>query len=148
MNCRLDLHQLALHARNAEYKPKRFAACILRIRDPKTTALIFSNGRCVITGARSIDDSRLAARKFVRIVQKIGFAPTFTDFKVQNIVASGAAFGSGPERQRSATGSRRGYKAMVRLEGIAEKYRNFTSYEAQLFAGCTFRMMKPKVVST
>ena len=37
----LDLKKIALHARNAEYNPKRFAAVIMRIRDPRTTALIF-----------------------------------------------------------------------------------------------------------
>ncbi|CAB4316178.1 unnamed protein product [Prunus armeniaca] len=41
----LDLRQIALQARNAEYNPKRFAAIILRIREPKTTALIFASGK-------------------------------------------------------------------------------------------------------
>ena len=39
---KLDLKNIALHARNAEYNPKRFAAVIMRIRDPRTTALIFA----------------------------------------------------------------------------------------------------------
>ena len=39
---KLDLKEIALHARNAEYNPKRFAAVIMRIRDPRTTALIFA----------------------------------------------------------------------------------------------------------
>ncbi|KAF9009443.1 hypothetical protein BDQ17DRAFT_1348106 [Cyathus striatus] len=38
----------------------------MRIRDPKTTALIFASGKMV-------DDSRLASRKYARIVQKLGF---------------------------------------------------------------------------
>jgi transcription initiation factor TFIID TATA-box-binding protein len=42
LDCRLDLKTIALHARNAEYNPKRFAAVIMRIREPKTTALIFA----------------------------------------------------------------------------------------------------------
>ena len=50
--CRLDLKKIALHARNAEYNPKRFAAVIMRIRDPRTTALIFSSGKMVCTGAK------------------------------------------------------------------------------------------------
>ena len=33
LDCRLDLKTIALHARNAEYNPKRFAAVIMRIRD-------------------------------------------------------------------------------------------------------------------
>ena len=44
MCCELDLKKIALKARNAEYNPKRFAAVIMRIREPKTTALIFSSG--------------------------------------------------------------------------------------------------------
>ena len=51
MCSKLDLKKIALHARNAEYNPKRFAAVIMRIREPRTTALIFSSGTiawCVI----------------------------------------------------------------------------------------------------
>ena len=60
-------------ARNAEYNPKRFAAVIMRIREPKTTALIFASGKMVVTGAKSEDDSKLASRKYARIIQKLGF---------------------------------------------------------------------------
>jgi hypothetical protein len=107
---------------------QRFAAVIMRIREPKTTALIFSSGKVrplfsahlvsnvcapqmVCTGAKTEHDSRLAARKYARIVQvrprrprlhgvqinpgchhispqKLGFPARFTEFKIQNIVAS------------------------------------------------------------
>ncbi|KAB5512151.1 hypothetical protein DKX38_029179 [Salix brachista] len=73
LDCKLDLKQIALQARNAEYNPKRFAAVIMRIREPKTTALIFASGKMVCTGAKSEQQSKLAARK---------------DFKIQNIVGS------------------------------------------------------------
>ena len=53
MSCKLDLRKIALNCRNAEYNPKRFAAVIMRIRDPKTTALIFTSGKMVCTGAKS-----------------------------------------------------------------------------------------------
>ncbi|KAM9914569.1 hypothetical protein OXX69_000491, partial [Metschnikowia pulcherrima] len=88
LGCRLDLKTIALHARNAEYNPKRFAAVIMRIREPKTTALIFASGKMVVTGAKSEDDSKLASRKYARIIQKLGFNAKFTDFKIQNIVGS------------------------------------------------------------
>merc|ERR1711962_58649 len=51
--CPLDLKKIALHARNAEYNPKR-----------------------------------LAARKYARIIQKLGFLAKFKDFKIQNKVGS------------------------------------------------------------
>lgn len=88
LNCKLDLKKIALHARNAEYNPKRFAAVIMRIREPRTTALIFSSGKMVCTGAKSEDDSRLAARKYARIIQKLGFNAKFLDFKVSEFVQS------------------------------------------------------------
>ena len=47
MGVKLDLKKIALHARNAEFNPKRFAAVIMRIREPRTTALIFSSGMAV-----------------------------------------------------------------------------------------------------
>jgi transcription initiation factor TFIID TATA-box-binding protein len=56
---------------------QRFAAVIMRIREPKTTALIFASGKMVCTGAKSEADSRLAARKYARIVQKLGFPAEF-----------------------------------------------------------------------
>ena len=60
----------------------------MRIREPKTTALIFASGKMVITGAKSEDDSRLASRKYARIIQKLGFEARFSEFKIQNIVGS------------------------------------------------------------
>ena len=45
LGCKLDLKKIALTAKNAEYNPKRFAALIMRIREPRTTALIFSSGK-------------------------------------------------------------------------------------------------------
>ncbi|XP_016000353.2 TATA box-binding protein-like 2 isoform X2 [Rousettus aegyptiacus] len=53
--CKLDLKKIALHAKNAEYNPKRFAAVIMRIREPRTTALLFSSGKMVCTGAKSYE---------------------------------------------------------------------------------------------
>ena len=88
MGVKLDLKKIAPHARNAEFNPKRFAAVIMRIREPRTTALIFSSGKMVCTGAKSEEDSRLAARKYARIVQKLGFPTKFKDFKIQNMVGS------------------------------------------------------------
>ncbi|KAI9889536.1 MAG: TATA-box-binding protein [Vezdaea aestivalis] len=128
LDCRLDLKTIALHARNAEYNPKRFAAVIMRIRDPKTTALIFASGKMVVTGAKSEDDSKLASRKYARIIQKLGFNAKFTDFKIQNIVGSCDI------------------KFPIRLEGLASRHHNFSSYEPELFPGLIYRMIKPKIV--
>lgn len=107
---------------------QRFAAVIMRIREPKTTALIFASGKMVVTGAKSEDDSKLASRKYARIIQKLGFNAKFTDFKIQNIVGSCDI------------------KFPIRLEGLASRHHNFSSYEPELFPGLIYRMMKPKIV--
>jgi transcription initiation factor TFIID TATA-box-binding protein len=77
LGCVLDLKRIALQARNAEYNPKRFAAVIMRIRTPRTTALIFSSGKMVCTGAKSEGDSVQAARRYARVIQKLGFPVIF-----------------------------------------------------------------------
>lgn len=128
LNCKLDLKKIALHARNAEYNPKRFAAVIMRIREPRTTALIFSSGKMVCTGAKSEEDSRLAARKYARIIQKLGFPAKFLDFKIQNMVGSCDV------------------KFPIRLEGLVLTHGQFSSYEPELFPGLIYRMVKPRIV--
>lgn len=128
LGCKLDLKKIALHARNAEYNPKRFAAVIMRIREPRTTALIFSSGKMVCTGAKSEEHSRLAARKYARIVQKLGFPAKFKDFKIQNMVGSCDV------------------KFPIRLEGLVLTHSQFSSYEPELFPGLIYRMVKPRIV--
>ncbi|CAH8350982.1 unnamed protein product [Eruca vesicaria subsp. sativa] len=54
----------------------------MRIREPKTTALIFASGRMVCTGAKTEDSSKLAARKYARIIQKLGFQAKFIWWKI------------------------------------------------------------------
>ena len=88
----------------------------MRIRDPKTTALIFASGKMVVTGAKSEDDSRLASRKYARIIQKLGFDAKFSEFKIQNIVGSCDV------------------KFPIRLEGLAYSHGQFSSYEPEVCA--------------
>ncbi|KAK4607969.1 hypothetical protein RGQ29_001690 [Quercus rubra] len=110
LDCKLDLKAIALQARNAEYNTKRFAAVIMRIREPKTTALIFASGKM------SEQQSKLAARKYARIIQKLGFPAKFKDFKIQNIV------------------------------GLSYSHGAFSSYEPELFPGLIYHMKQPKIV--
>ena len=90
----------------------------MRIRDPKTTALIFASGKMVVTGAKSEDDSRLASRKYARIVQKLGFDAKFSEFKIQNIVGSCDVH------------------FPIRLEGLAFSHGAFSSYEPEVSGLC------------
>lgn len=126
--CILDLREIALKAKNAEYNPRRFAAVIMRIKEPKTTALIFSSGKMVCTGARTEEESRQASRIYAKIILKLGFPVKFSEFTVQNIVASCDV------------------KFPIRLEGLANTYLKFCSYEPEMFPGLIFHMLDPKIV--
>jgi len=128
LGCKLDLKDIVLHARNAEYNPKRFAAVIMRIREPKTTALIFASGKMVCTGAKSEEDSLLASKKYAKIIYKLNGSTRFLDFKIQNIVGSCDV------------------KFPIRLEGLAYAHNQYASYEPELFPGLIYRMYQPKLV--
>ncbi|KAK0575250.1 hypothetical protein LWI29_035984 [Acer saccharum] len=103
LGCKLDLKQIALKARNAEFNPK------------------------VCTGAKSEEQSKVAARKYARIVMKIGFPVKFQDFKIHNIVGSCDV------------------KFPVRLEGLSFSHCAFSNYEPEIFPGLVYRMKQPKV---
>ena len=55
----------------------------MRIRDPKTTALIFASGKMVVVGAKSVQDSKTAALAYAKQLKKIGNKDVkLTDFKI------------------------------------------------------------------
>jgi len=67
---KIDLREIAQRCGNVEYKPRRFAAAIIRIREPKTTALVFASGKMVCTGAKSEEDSEHAAKQYAKMIRK------------------------------------------------------------------------------
>ena len=128
VKCKLDLKEIVTKSRNSEYNPKRFAAVIMRIRTPKSTALIFSTGKVVVTGASSVENAWISARKYVRILQKLEFPAKFTDYNICNIVSCCNC----------------GFP--IRLESFAHFKPQNSSYEPELFPGLIYRMKQPKVV--
>lgn len=74
LGCTLDLQQINFRTRNSEYNPSRFHGVVMRIREPRCTALIFRSGKLVCTGARNENDANLGTRKFARILQKLGYS--------------------------------------------------------------------------
>jgi transcription initiation factor TFIID TATA-box-binding protein len=91
IGCRIDLKFIANNGANIEYKPKKFVAAIIRIRQPKTTTLLFNSGKMVCTGAKSVEENKKGARRAARLIQKIyKFKKKiiFANYIVQNMVAS------------------------------------------------------------
>lgn len=124
----LDLRRLSTHARNAEYNPKKFSAVVMRLREPRCTALVFQSGKLVCTGARSEAAAKRGARIYASIIHKIGFPVQFFNFRIQNVVATVNV----------------GFP--IRLEAMAYAHNRFSSYEPELFPGLIYRLMDPKTV--
>ena len=83
---KLYLNKIAKAALNVEYKPQRFGALIMRIREPQLIPLIFSSGKIVVAGSKSAYDARIASRKFLKILNKLGYKVYLNEFKIQNFV--------------------------------------------------------------
>ena len=84
----------------------------------------------MLTGASTEENAYTAAKKCVRILQKLEFAARLhaPGFAIVNVVGCCAC----------------GF--LVRLESLAHFKPEFCSYEPELFPGLIYRMRKPKVV--
>ena len=136
LGCRLNLREIALRAKNVDYNPKRFSAVIMRIKEPKATALIFSSGKIVTLGTKNEEQSRTACRKFAKIIKSQDYPVSLKDFKIQNIVGS-----ANSEFKIS----------LIKLHLCFIKYinckkENSVFYEPELFPGLIYRMIEPKIV--
>src|SRR3990167_6273408 len=81
----IPLIKLAETLPNTEYNPEQFPGLVMRIKEPKTSALIFSSGKIVCTGAKSMAKVKEAVKKIIQNIEKIKIKIT-----VQNMVASGS----------------------------------------------------------
>ena len=88
LNCELRLKEIAVQEINTQYNPKRFSGLIMRIKEPKATSLIFSNGKIIVLGAKTEEDSLKACKKIGKIIRSLNYPVILTDFKIQNIVGS------------------------------------------------------------
>ncbi len=85
----LNLGDIALAVPGTRYNKRRFPGLIMQINDPKTTFLLFQNGKVVIIGAKSTDDLPIAAQKLCEKLTKYGFKVSIeSDIAIKNIVAT------------------------------------------------------------
>jgi transcription initiation factor TFIID TATA-box-binding protein len=111
---------------NTEYNPEQFPGLVIRIKDPKTSALIFSSGKIVCTGARSIQKVEESIQKIIESLQKIGIKITIKPkITIQNMVAAGSI---GMD---------------LNLNNLAMKLPN-TEYEPEQFPGLVYKLIEAK----
>mgnify|MGYP001619516983 CR=1 FL=1 len=87
----IPLIKLAEALPNTEYNPEQYPGLVIRIREPKTSALIFSSGKIVSTGAKSIPKVKESVNSIIKSIGKLGIKIRIKPIiKVQNMVASGS----------------------------------------------------------
>ncbi len=87
----IPLVKLAEALPNTEYNPEQFPGLVMRIKEPKTSALIFSSGRIVCTGAKSMQRVKESIDMIIKNIEKIKVKiPEQPKFTVQNLVAAGS----------------------------------------------------------
>jgi len=122
----IPLEKMAAVLPNTEYNPEQFPGLVIRIKDPKTSALIFSSGKVVCTGARTLEKVEESIEKIIEALKKINIdikiKPKIT---VQNVVASGSI---GMD---------------LNLNKLAMKLDN-TEYEPEQFPGLVYKLHEMK----
>jgi len=127
---KLDLQAIALAIDGAEYEPKQFPGLIYRLKEPKTATLLFSSGKVVCTGGKSLEDVRLAIETVGKQIEAAGIQiKKHPDIEVQNIVAT------------SNLGMKINLNAIAISLGLEK-----VEYEPEQFPGLVYRLDEPKVV--
>jgi transcription initiation factor TFIID TATA-box-binding protein len=123
----VKLEKLVANLDGVEYEPEQFPGLVMRLKNPKAAALIFSSGKVVCTGAKSPKEAKIAIGNVVSKLRRIGFKIP-PDYKVtpENIVASAQL------------------QLKINLNQIAFTLEN-TEYEPNSFPGLVYRMINPKV---
>ncbi|MBU2638430.1 MAG: TATA-box-binding protein [Nanoarchaeota archaeon] len=118
----IPLVKLAEALPNTEYNPEQFPGLVMRIKEPKTSALIFSSGRIVCTGAKSMKKVREAIQNIIKNLEKIKIKIKFEPKAVvQNMVASGSI------------------NIDLNLNSLAVDMEN-TEYEPEQFPGLVYKL--------
>ena len=96
---KLPLEKLAVLLDNSDYTPETFPGLIYKVEDSelsfnKASYLLFSSGRVICTGTKSIKDARAAVKHVIDDLKEVGIEITKKpEIKVQNMVASGSVGG-------------------------------------------------------
>lgn len=126
LNHNIPLEKMAATLPNTDYNPEQFPGLVIRIKEPKTSALIFSSGKIVCTGARSMEKVHESIRKIIKALEKINVKiKEEPEVTIQNIVAAGSV---GMD---------------LNLNVLAMKLDN-TEYEPEQFPGLVYKLPDQK----
>ncbi len=122
----IPLEKMAATLSNTEYNPEQFPGLVIRIKEPKTSALIFSSGKVVCTGARNLKEVEESLKKIIKSLEKINIKIKIKpEINIQNIVASGSV------------------GMVLNLNTLAMRLEN-TEYEPEQFPGLVYKLKEAK----
>jgi len=133
---RLNLRELALKCSNAEYNPRRINAVIMRLKKPKSAALIFNSGKIIVLGAKNEQDSERAAKIFAHSIKGLGYQPKFENFQIVNIVGT-------CDVKFNIKLTQLNLEINVKLNNNSEK--KICYYEPEIFPALIYHMANPKL---
>ncbi|XP_060558147.1 TATA box-binding protein-like 1 [Ruditapes philippinarum] len=122
--CHLNLKRIAMEGTNVEYH-RQHGMLNMRLRNPYTTASVWSSGKITCTGALSEEFSKIAARKFARKIQKMGYKVKFTNFRIVNVLGTCSL------------------PFALDITKFSMEHKE-ASYEPELHPGVTYRIKSPK----
>ncbi len=126
----LDLNTLSTAIEGSRYDPDEFPGLIVHFTEPKTAVLLFSTGKLVCTGAKTMDEVDQALHKICAKIKNTGQKiNSKLDVKVQNMVASGDVH------------SNLNLGTVAQLMGLEN-----IEYEPEQFPGLIYRMDDPTAV--
>ncbi|XP_053664087.1 TATA-box-binding protein-like [Anopheles marshallii] len=125
VRCHLNLHDIALNGDNVEFRREN-GMVTMKLRRPYTTASIWSSGKITCTGATSEDQAKVAARRYSRCLQKLGFNVRLRNFRIVNVLGT-CAMPWG-----------------IKIVNFSEKYKKDASYEPELHPGVTYKLHSPR----
>jgi len=133
----VDLQYVYKSLPNAFYDRSRFAATTIRSSNPVSTALLFSSGKVVLTGAKGFKESCLAALQISILLQKyLAVQCQVIDAVVQNVVAH-------VECCPPQNGKRRKTLNIIKFY---EEHSPYCTFQKNLFPGLIFRPPESPIV--
>lgn len=122
---KLKLESISSKLASTEYNPDQFPGLVLRIKNPKASMLLFSSGKLVCAGTKSMEDANKAVNTAIKSLNKLGYKIAANpELKVQNMVFYGNL----------------GFT--LNLNNLVMKLDN-TEYEPEQFPGLVYKITDP-----
>jgi len=126
----LDLRRIEKALPNTKYTPDVFPGLVLRLKELKITFLLFTSGKAICTGAKTVEDVEKSVKKMMNMLSHAGLnVADKPSINVHNIVASGDLHGK-LNLVETATA--------LGLENV--------EYEPEIFPGMVYRCLDLGVV--